>query len=277
MQGYPLYEGSTTVFGSRFPIFAIRSERLFGYDTIAPVFDFIAWSINCMYSGVFPSKSLAGDDLRSLGPDMKPNDPMYKGYRFRLVELRGDWKHHARAFKLVNHWSCNDICHCCRASKANPQFPYTDFSRQPAWAATTRSHAEFLTEQLNAPINSLVYTARFHYGFIRFCSVHAVNLGIALFCHGSVLFELFKLNWFAGIDKGSMLRHAFISFKEFCKKHKIQCSQPPFKSYMYVTTGEEYCYLGTKASWHHVYRTISTLSVDYLDEVGLRMMLLPSS
>ena len=73
MQGYPLYEGSTTVFGSRFPIFAIRSERLFGYDTIAPVFDFIAWSINCMYSGVFPSKSLAGDDLRSLGPDMKPN------------------------------------------------------------------------------------------------------------------------------------------------------------------------------------------------------------
>ena len=143
MQGYPLYEGSTTVFGSRFPIFAIRSERLFGYDTIAPVFDFIAWSINCMYSGVFPSKSLAGDDLRSLGPDMKPNDPMYKGYRFRLVELRGDWKHHARAFKLVNHWSCNDICHCCRASKANPQFPYTDFSRQPAWAATTRSHAEF--------------------------------------------------------------------------------------------------------------------------------------
>ena len=104
-----------------------------------------------------------------------------------------------------------------------------------------------------------------------------MNLGIALFCHGSVLFELFKLNWFAGIDKGSMLRHAFISFKEFCKKHKIQCSQPPFKSYMYVTTGEEYCYLGTKASWHHVYRTISTLSVDYLDEVGLRMMLLPSS
>ncbi|CAE7815160.1 ppk25 [Symbiodinium sp. CCMP2456] len=248
---FPLYEGSKTVFGSRFPVFAIRSERMFSYDTITPVFDFLAWSINCMYSGKFPEKNLAGDDLQSLGPDMKPNDPMYMGYKFRLVELRGDWKHHARAFKLVSHWSCNDVCHCCRASKANAQFPYTDFAEEPRWATTIRTHAQFVQEQLNEPINSLLYTAKFHYSFIRFCSVHTVQLGIAQFCHGGVLWELSRLEWFGGNDKASMLRNAFISFKEFTRKHKIQCSQPPFKSYMYVTSGEEYCYLGTKASWHH--------------------------
>ena len=106
--GLPLYEGSKTVFGTRFPVFAIRSERMFGYDTIGPVFDFLTWSFNTMYLGTFPAKNLAGHALQSLGPNMMPNDPMYDGYKFRLVELRGDWKHHAHCFKLVNHWSCND-------------------------------------------------------------------------------------------------------------------------------------------------------------------------
>ena len=60
MAGYPTFEGSKTVFGSRFPVFAIRSERLFGYDTIGPVFDFLTWSMNTMYSGTFPAKNLTG-------------------------------------------------------------------------------------------------------------------------------------------------------------------------------------------------------------------------
>ena len=250
MAGYPTFEGSKTVFGSRFPVFAIRSERLFGYDTIGPVFDFLTWSMNTMYSGTFPAKNLTGDDLRSLGPNMSPNDPMYNGYKFRLVELRGDWKHHVHSFKLVNHWACNDLCHCCKASKTNRLYPYIDFTRQPKWLSSIRTHAEFLAEQLNEPINSLIYTARFDYRFIRFCSVHTIQLGIAQFCHGGCFFELFKVGWFPGDDKASKMRHAFIRFKEFIRKHKIECSQPPFKSYMYVTSGEEYCYFGSKASWH---------------------------
>ena len=250
MAGYPTFEGSKTVFGSRFPVFAIRSERLFGYDTIGPVFDFLTWSMNTMYSGTFPAKNLTGDDLRSLGPNMSPNDPMYNGYKFRLVELRGDWKHHVHSFKLVNHWACNDLCHCCKASKTNRLYPYIDFTRQPQWLSSIRTHAEFLAEQLNEPINSLIYTARFDYRFIRFCSVHTIQLGIAQFCHGGCFFELFKVGWFPGDDKASKMRHAFIRFKEFSRKHKIECSQPPFKSYMYVTSGEEYCYFGSKASWH---------------------------
>ncbi|CAE7240393.1 ppk25 [Symbiodinium sp. CCMP2456] len=247
---FPMFEGSKTVFGSRFPVFCIRSERLFGYDTIGPVFDFLSWSVNTMYSGTFPAKNLAGDDLRGLGPNMMPNDPMYNGYKFRLVELRGDWKHHLHTFKLASHWSCNDVCHCCKASKTNMLYPYTDFVRQPRWLCTMRTHAQFLAEQLNEPINSLCYTARFHYHLIRFCSVHTVQLGIAQFCHGGCLYELFQVQWFRGDDKASKLRHAFICFKDFIRKHKIQCSQPPFKSYMYVTSGEEYCFFGSKASWH---------------------------
>ena len=65
-----------------------------------------------------------------------------------------------------------------------------------------------------------------------------------------LLFELFKVGWFHGDDKASKLRHAFLRFKQFIRKHKIDCSQPPFKSFMYVTNGEEYCYFGSKASWH---------------------------
>ena len=206
-----------------------------------------------MYVGTFPAKSLAGDDLTSLGPNMMPNDPMYNGYKFRLVELRGDWKHHAHSFKLVNHWSCNDICHCCGASKTNRQYPYTDFARQPRLASTIRSHAEFLAQQLNEPINSLCYTAKFHYHFLRFCSVHTVQLGIAQFCHGGCLHELYKAGWYQGEDKAEKLRRAFLRFKEFIRKHKIECSQPPFKSYMFVTSGEEYCYFGSKEPWYEIF------------------------
>ena len=149
-----------------------------------------------MYLGTFPTKNLANDDLQSLDPNMMPNVSMYDGYKFRLVELRGDWKHHAHCFKLVNHWACNDICHCCRASKTNALYPYTDFTTQPQWLSSIRTHAEFLAEQLYEPINSLVYTAKFHYHFLRFCSVHTVQLGIAQFCHGGCFLNSSRLGGF---------------------------------------------------------------------------------
>ena len=152
------------------------------------------------------------------------------------------------SLKLQHYYSCNNICHCCRASRVDIAVPFTDFTKNAAWKATVRTHRDFLLGELGEPYNGLIYVKGFHYSMIRFDSMHSVNLGTGLFTNGGAFFELFKLNWFRGDDQAAQWRAAYTSFKAFLEKHKIQCSQPQFRAWMLVRRGEEYCYFASKAS-----------------------------
>ena len=200
-----------------------------------------------MQIGTYPTSGFAGaPPLKPLG-NRKHGDAMYGGNTFKLCELRADWQHHVSTFKLQHYYNCNRICHCCKASRVDPAYPYTDFTKNAAWLSTIRTHREFLLEELGEPNNGLIYVKGFHYVMLKFDSMHTVNLGTGLFTNGSALFELFKLNWFPGPDKAAQWRAAYVSFKTFLAKHKIQCSQPQFRSWMLVLRGEEYCYFSSKA------------------------------
>ena len=197
-----------------------------------------------MYSGTYPATGLRG--AATLYPG-KSGLEMYGGRKFRLIEVRGDWKQHVQSFRLIHYYTGTKIriCHQCKACRDN-NLSFVDFQVRPAWKSTVRTHREFLLEELGSPLNMLVYTARFHYAMIKFDSMHTVNLGCGLHANGSAWFELLKVNWFGQGDRHLLFRNAFRNFKHFTKSHRIETSQPVFKPWMLVTTGDEYCFFTTK-------------------------------
>ena len=172
---------------------------------------------------------------------------MYGGRVFKLCEIRGDWKQHVQGFKLTHYYSCNNICHRCRASRVDPSVAYTNFSKYASWKQTIRSHREFLLEEIGEPFNGLIFVKGFEYSMLRFDMMHTVNLGCGLFANGGAFYELFKIHWFPGADKHAQWRAAYASFREFTRMYKVQCSQPVFKPWMLITRGEEYAWFSTKA------------------------------
>ena len=144
-----------------------------------------------------------------------------------------------------------EICHVCRASKIDPRYIYVDFVRNPGWASTVRSHRQFLLQQVGEPINALIFVKGFHMTFLRFCSMHTINLGVGLFTNGGAMYELMKVGHFAGTDATGRFRTAFKCFKDFVKAQGIQFSQPCFKPWMLINSGGEYCYFTSKAACQH--------------------------
>ena len=123
-------------------------------------------------------------------------------------------------------------------------------SRGAAWLPTVRGHEAFLYDQLPADrlCNPIFYTIRFDYRCIRWCSMHAVNLGIGLHANGGAFHELLAGGYFPGETEAIRFAKAFKEFREWCKANGVSCSQSAFKPYMLVTKGDEYCYFQSKDS-----------------------------
>ena len=226
------------------------------HHSMSPVWEFLTWSLNCCYIGRYPGQDVngrawAGDPRYPPGSDM--------GLRCRLWELRGDWKWH-QVFSLRSTWMSDACCHICKATKSKPaELSYVDFTRRPAWLETRRTHEQFLMEQLpiERACNPLCYAFGFDYRCIRICSMHCVNLGIALHANGGAMHELLEHNVFEGQSVTEKFRDAFNRFKAWCSENGISCSQSCFKPYMLVTSkGEEYCYFQTKDTGLHIRMTL---------------------
>ena len=247
-------ECKAKVLTTRFPLFVIRSERLASHSTMAPVWAYIAWSCNIMFRGIYPGTGFSGGPpltIPSWGLDRQaPGTALFpEGWTFRLTEVRADWKGHVASFRLKHHFTCNRICHQCLASRVDPAYPFTDFTRNPKWLSSMRTNRQFLLEEVLEPVNMLVYVAKFHYTILKWDSMHSVNLGCGLFANGGAMFELLKINWFGHGDRHLQFRKAYRMFKQFLKLHKIDSSQPLFKPWMLITTGEEYCFFVAKVGF----------------------------
>ena len=195
-----------------------------------------------MFTGKMPKFSFHNEVLTSAG------HALYAGLRYRLTEVRGDWKHHQQVWGLVGAaFTSNNICHICAASRSKESVSMLEFTREPKWKATVRSHRTFLLEIMSQAGCNLMYVKGFHYGMIRWCSMHCTQLGVGLFCNGGCFHELMKVNWFRGDSAAARYRDAYRKFQSFIRKNNISCSQPMFKPYMYVSSGDESCTFRSKA------------------------------
>ena len=199
-----------------------------------------------MYSGLCPTVSFSERRVKKDALHT-PGQSLYGGICFRLTEVRGDWKHHQQVWGLVKAaFTSNNVCHVCKASRTDRNFSMLEFTRQPAFLATTRSHLTFLTEIMGSSGCHLIFVKKFQYSMLRWCSMHAVQLGVGLFLNGGCIYELMQREWFTGNTVADQYRDAYKSFKKFLKEHRIVCSQPAFKPWMYVSSGEESCTFRSK-------------------------------
>ena len=204
-----------------------------------------------MYSGMWPERCFATNEPLDCKGFRVPGQAMYDdNVRFKLCELRGDWKHHQQVWGLVKAaFTSNNICHVCQASRRDEAVSMLQFTEEPRWASTVRSHATFLNEIMGEPACSLIYIKGFHYGLIKWCAMHSVQLGVGLFLNGGCFYELLKINWFPGDNVACRFRSAYEKFKLFLRSNNIyDCSQPCFKPWMLVSNSEESCTLRSKVS-----------------------------
>ena len=121
-------------------------------------------------------------------------ESLYRGLRFRLSEIRGDWKAHQHTWGLNKAaFTSNNVCHVCQAS------------RTTACWTLQRGH-EYSRVQFDL-------CSRVPLRMIRWCSMHSVQLGIELFSNGACFYELMEVGWFPGNTPAERYRSAFRKFE----------------------------------------------------------------
>ncbi|CAL1126268.1 unnamed protein product [Cladocopium goreaui] len=97
------------------------------------------------------------------------------------------------------------------------------------WVQEEYSLAGFIAKSLkDRNLCPLLQIYGFHPGCIRWCTMHALNLGILFTVNGGGLMLLMDLLYFGPRTFEEQLDTAYKSFVGFCRQHKIHHSQPPF-------------------------------------------------
>lgn len=223
-------------------------QKSLGKETLAPVWRFLQWSINCLYKNEHPCRDVDG---KAWDPQLA-GTPLFPGedYRFRLTEIRGDWKWLQETWNIRSHWRSDRVCHRCRATKCTT-CPLYNFDENPAWAATALNFEMFMDEEIKMAdphLNSLLWCHGFHFLMLRPCSMHAIHLGVGLDLNGSTLRTLLDHGVYGPPPLRQQLATAWARFREWRYVHGIACSQPQFRPYMLVSSPDDMCLLRTKVS-----------------------------
>lgn len=138
---------------------------------------------------------------------------------------------------LTRSWRFSQFCWRCDTSK-KPGDPYSfwDLSEDPEWEQTHVTHGQFLARMIRAETASpLLLLPNFHFGIIKHCSLHNLNLGIMGTCNGGAMLLLCDLCFF-GCSETLTLRQrlatAYRDFRQWCSENKVQCGQPLFREGM---------------------------------------------
>ena len=202
---------------SRFLMFCIDSSQCVGYETLHPVLQSIAESINWVYFGM--------DETGQITTQRK----------FILSELRGDQVWHRYIWRHLNWWRKRECCFRCGAVQniLGPNDPlYYDTRDDAAWKNTIVGTVDFIANGVSQYLLCPFATCmKFNVDLIKNCSMHCVNLGLAFTSNGACLKLLLDLGCFGdpSTELKFRLNTAFDDFQMFCKLKKLQCSQRRFK------------------------------------------------
>ncbi|CAE7197038.1 unnamed protein product [Symbiodinium sp. KB8] len=77
---FPLYDDQkTSVWGTRYPVFALRTDRMESMDCLEPVWAFLCWSLNC-YLGKTPTRDVNGQPWDSPASNIHCSQSAFKPY-----------------------------------------------------------------------------------------------------------------------------------------------------------------------------------------------------
>lgn len=110
----PLFRPKSTR-NSRWCIFSINENLLYGRKTLNAIFRRIVWSLNHLFTGLWPSHGPDNEPLNSPRAGQKFTDA---GHRWALCELRGDWVYQKQVLGFNSSWTAGvnkSVCFRCKA------------------------------------------------------------------------------------------------------------------------------------------------------------------
>lgn len=141
-----LWKPATTR-ASRFLLFCVPEEMLWGYETLNKAYRRIVWSCNAFIDGVHPSVGPWGE---ALPKHLAAKAGQTMASRGALVEIRADWSFHKKVFRFADcAWNGLKICHLCPARSAsdNPQELYWAFEDN-VWESKEFSTYQFIAHRI---------------------------------------------------------------------------------------------------------------------------------
>ena len=194
-----------TIRYSRFVLWAVDFYRLVPHKTINTVLRWITWSLNACYEGLNPSVRMGGRPLNKQEQARAGTPLTEQGWRFQLVEIRGDWEFHKLIWQMPKcSWNALHVCFKCPAEcKSGQGFEYWNCEEGSAWAQQPFTTTDFMLRRLpdrdvcakTARTHSakcwsqgpLVNLKKFNVYCIKWCTMHAMNLGLTMPANGGSL------------------------------------------------------------------------------------------
>lgn len=145
------------------------------------IWRWIVWSLEALVRGVHPDRDPEGRPCREAGA------PIIKGGMYAFVwGFCADLEYFSSELKLPHH-SANRFCWRCRCDRSD-EHAWTDFSVQAPWRETTLTAQELVDTEMAHPFfDRKIGTSL---ATIMLDSMHTLDLGVSLYCMGSVLFTI---------------------------------------------------------------------------------------
>lgn len=224
-----------SVRASRFLVCSIPEHQLWKHFTLNCIYRRIAWSITALVKGIHPESGPYGEALPKHLHELRGQA---LPHRCKLTEVRGDWSWHKKIFRFERcSWNGIQMCHHCPALAASQDAAdlYWNFENNN-WDSHLFSLDEFIDYRMpRRAMCPLVGIPGFHPSVVRWCLMHVCDLGLLFVCNGSSMNLLLRAGWFGSepdIPISVKLSRAYVSFKDFIKLNKIECSQPEFTENM---------------------------------------------
>ena len=135
---------------SRYLLFAIEDEKLWGHHTLNTVYRRVCWSLRACFQGIHPCYDQYGKELPARLKKVAGSPLTSSHTKFVVTEVRGDWQWHKKVFRFPGvSWNGLSMCYHCRA-RSKGQWPdlYWNLGETTTWDQHEFTLAEFLEERI---------------------------------------------------------------------------------------------------------------------------------
>ena len=215
----PLWKPQS-VRASRWLVTVIEDDKTWHHYTLQCILRRVTWSLNCLMDGQHPACGPYGEQLP---PKLAALAGKPFQFKWKLVEIRGDWQWHKRTFRFHQcSWNGKKVCYWCGAMSQSddPGDLYWNFETS-TWDGHNFNLEQFLAERI--PPTGVCFLSwqfcfllhfgperffsasadhwlnfrcsyeqgpfiglrDFHPSMIRWCLMHVVHLGLLFVCNGS--------------------------------------------------------------------------------------------
>ena len=202
----------------RFPLIALPHKHVVKHSTMDDITAVLAWSFQCLTSGVFPACRHDGAPLAQADAKRTKKAGCALGIRGLVVDIRGDWKFFKECFRLPQHNENSGICWLCSATPTT----WKDAGPEAAWRKERLSHWDVLTRIIEKgdPVSPIFAIPFLDTKCFKIDWLHVADLGISANFLGSLFSVL--IGKLPGANKDDRLASLFDDIQKFYKTTECQ-------------------------------------------------------